>query len=143
MPSKFPHPLPPPQQTKADSLPYDNFLDHTKFKALADDKSSLPKMMISVFDKVKNIVEKGDNAGYQHFLLHPHCFSPQKRKNENLLGYVEFLVCEYFHSLSTDILSFGELYLILYQTKNFGLNQIKNICRLQYECSSYDDFCLW
>ena len=26
------------------------------------------------FGKVDNIVEKGENAGYQHFLLFPQCF---------------------------------------------------------------------
>ena len=31
-------------------------------------------MIISVFDSVENIVEKGENAGYQHFLLFPQCF---------------------------------------------------------------------
>ena len=31
-------------------------------------------MMIFVFDKVENIVGKGENAGYQHFLLFPRCF---------------------------------------------------------------------
>ena len=31
-------------------------------------------MMISVFDRVENTVEKGENAGYQHFLLFPQCF---------------------------------------------------------------------
>ena len=30
--------------------------------------------MISVFDRVENIVEKGENAGYQHFLLFLQCF---------------------------------------------------------------------
>ena len=29
--------------------------------------------MVSVFDRVENIVEKGD-AAYQHFLLFPQCF---------------------------------------------------------------------
>ena len=24
----------------------------------------------------ENIMEKGENAGYQHFLLSPHCFLP-------------------------------------------------------------------
>ena len=32
-------------------------------------------MMISVFDRVENIVGKGENAGYQHFILFPQCFS--------------------------------------------------------------------
>ena len=31
-------------------------------------------MMISVFDRVENILGKGENAGYQHFLLFPQCF---------------------------------------------------------------------
>ena len=30
--------------------------------------------MISVLDRVENIVGKGENAGYQHFLLFPQCF---------------------------------------------------------------------
>ena len=30
--------------------------------------------MISVFDSVENIAGKGENAGYQHFLLFPQCF---------------------------------------------------------------------
>ena len=31
-------------------------------------------MIISVFDRVENIVGKGENAGYLHFLLFPKCF---------------------------------------------------------------------
>ena len=31
-------------------------------------------MIISVFDRVENIVGKGENAGYQHFLLFQRCF---------------------------------------------------------------------
>ena len=31
-------------------------------------------MMFSVFYKVRNIVGKGEDAGYQHFLLSPWCF---------------------------------------------------------------------
>ena len=31
-------------------------------------------MVISVFDRVENIVGKGENSGYQHFLLFPQCF---------------------------------------------------------------------
>ena len=32
--------------------------------------------MISVHDRVENIVGKGENAGYQYFLLFPQCFQP-------------------------------------------------------------------
>ena len=31
-------------------------------------------MMISLYDRVENMVGKGENAGYQHFLLFPPCF---------------------------------------------------------------------
>ena len=30
--------------------------------------------MISLFDRVENTLGKGENAGYQHFLVFPHCF---------------------------------------------------------------------
>ena len=30
--------------------------------------------MISIFDRVENIVRKGENAGYQHFLHFSQCF---------------------------------------------------------------------
>ena len=43
-------------------------------KAFADDKINEAQMMISVFDRVENIVGKGENAGHQHFLLFPQCF---------------------------------------------------------------------
>ena len=32
------------------------------------------KMMIFVFDRFENIVGKGENAEYQHFLVFPQCF---------------------------------------------------------------------
>ena len=50
------------------------FLDWTKFKAFADDKLNVAKFMINVLDMVENIVGKGENAGYQHFLLFPQSF---------------------------------------------------------------------
>ena len=57
------------------SLPNDNILDWPKLKAFADDNSNVAaKMMISFYDRVENIVRKGENAGYQHFLLFSQCF---------------------------------------------------------------------
>ena len=56
------------------SLPNDKILDVTKLKAFADDKMNIAQMMIFVFDRVENIVGRGENAGYQHFLLFPKCF---------------------------------------------------------------------
>ena len=46
-----------------------------ELKALADDKSKVAKIMISLFGRVENTVGKGDNAVYQHFLLFQQCFS--------------------------------------------------------------------
>ena len=41
-------------------------------------------MIVSVFDSVENIVGKGENTGFQHFLLYPQCFEkasfPDKSK---------------------------------------------------------------
>ena len=61
-------------KTLFEILPNDKFLDWTKFKGFADDKSTFYKTVISVFDRVGNIVEKGENVGYQPFLLFPQCF---------------------------------------------------------------------
>ena len=43
-------------------------------KAFADDKISVTEMMVSLSDRVENIVGKGENAGYQQFLIFPQCF---------------------------------------------------------------------
>ena len=55
-------------------LPDDKILDWSKLKAFADDNLNVAKMMISLYDRVEKIVGKGENAGYQHFLLFPQCF---------------------------------------------------------------------
>ena len=39
-------------------FPHDKILDQTKLKAFVDDKLNLTKMIISVFDRVENIVKK-------------------------------------------------------------------------------------
>ena len=39
-------------------------LTSTKLKAFADDKFNVDKMKFFIFDRVKNIVGKGENAGY-------------------------------------------------------------------------------
>ena len=42
--------------------------------SLPNDRQNVDKMIFSLFDRVENIVGKGENAGYQHFLLFSHCF---------------------------------------------------------------------
>ena len=56
------------------SLSSDKILDWSKFKAYTDKKSNVVEIMISVFDRMENIVGTEENAGYKHFLLFPHCF---------------------------------------------------------------------
>ena len=55
-------------------VPNDKILDVTKLKAFADDNINVAQMMIFVFDRVENIVGKGEDAGCKHFLLFPQCF---------------------------------------------------------------------
>ena len=59
-------------------------LDLTKFKAFADNQWNIGRIMISFLDRVENIVGKWENAGYQNFLLFPHCF--QKAASLGLLN---------------------------------------------------------
>ena len=55
-------------------LPNEKLSEVTKLKAFADDKLNIVKMVITLFDRVENTVEKGENAGYQHFLLFQQSF---------------------------------------------------------------------
>ena len=70
------------------SLPSNKILALTKLKAFADDNFTVAVIMISVSDRVENIVEKGENAGYQHFLLFQQCF--QKASYTGFLKVVIF-----------------------------------------------------
>ena len=56
------------------SLPNDKFLDWSKFKAFVDDNINVTEKLKLVSGQVENIMGKGENAGYQHFLLFPQCF---------------------------------------------------------------------
>ena len=50
-------------------LPNDKILAWSKLKAFADDKINMTSNLKFVLVRVENIVGKGENAGYQHFLL--------------------------------------------------------------------------
>ena len=56
------------------SLPNDKIQDWLKLKAFADNKITVIEKLKIVLGRVENIVGKGENAGYQHFLLFPQCF---------------------------------------------------------------------
>ena len=65
-------------------VPYDKLLlltlyqtkkkEWSKLKAFADDKINVTHKQKFFLGWVENIVEKGENAGNQHFLLFPQCF---------------------------------------------------------------------
>ena len=55
-------------------LTNDKFLDWSKLKPFADDKRNPTNNTCSFLRWVGNIVGKGENAGYQHFLLFSQCF---------------------------------------------------------------------
>ena len=67
-----------------------------------------------VLDKIENIVGKEENAGYQHFLLFPHCFQKAisvgslevgivwERVNESILmNILSFYVQNFLHIKAT------------------------------------------
>ena len=56
------------------SLPNYKILDLSKLKAFADDNLNVNQKLKFALGRVENIVAKGENAGYQHFLLLPQCF---------------------------------------------------------------------
>ena len=60
----------------------------TQLKAFADDRITEAQMSISVFDRVENIVKKGENAGYQHFFLFPQSFQTDPILGSSKVGIV-------------------------------------------------------
>ena len=60
--------------TACSSLTINKILELTKLKALADKKFSVIQRFEFALHRVENIVGKGENAGYQHFLLSLQCF---------------------------------------------------------------------
>ena len=55
-------------------LPNDKTLDLSKLKAFAENKVIVNQKLIFAFGRVEKNVGKGENAGYQHFLVFPECF---------------------------------------------------------------------
>ena len=53
--------------------PNDKLLYMTKLKTFAD-KINVAQMLIPFFDRIENILGKGEKADYQHFLLFPQWF---------------------------------------------------------------------
>ena len=49
-------------------------LDASKLEVFSDDKINVNRKLKFDSGRIENIVGKGENAGYQHFLLFPLCF---------------------------------------------------------------------
>ena len=86
-------------------------LDQTKLKAFADDKLNVTKMMISVFDRVENIVEKGEIAGSSNFSF--------------TLDVFKRLLSQTHQKMSL----FGNGLALYKLRQNFRLLEIKSTCR--------------
>ena len=71
------------------TLPNDKILDWSKLKAFADNKINVNAKMKFGMEKVENIVGKGENAVYQHFLL----FFPQMFSKGFLLKVIKSRDC--------------------------------------------------
>ena len=69
-------------------LPNGKILDVNKLKAFADDKLNVATMIIILLDREENTVGKGENAGYQHFLLFPQCFPKPSSLGSSKVGIV-------------------------------------------------------
>ena len=61
-------------EKKVNSLHNDKIQDWSKLKAPAANKINATEKSKFVSQRVENMVRKGENAGYQHFLLFPQCF---------------------------------------------------------------------
>ena len=80
-------------------LPDDKILGLSKLKAIAEDKLNVTQDIIVVFSRIENIVEKEENAGYQHFLLFPQCF--QKASSSSASNFViVWLWVKFIHAFS-------------------------------------------
>ena len=51
------------------SLPNDQIINLSKLKAFTDNKINVTQQLKFELGRVENIMGKGENAGYQHFLL--------------------------------------------------------------------------
>ena len=75
-------------QCSLSSLPNDKILVYSALKAFAEEKDWYASKTEAVMEWEENIVGKGENAGYQHFLLFPQCFQKLSLSGTFKLGIV-------------------------------------------------------
>ena len=83
-----------------------------------------PKLL-KLSDRIENTVEKGENAGDQHFLIFPQCF----QKSACLRWLKARIVSHRVKMLLEKLKHFTK-------RQSFELVQIENICRLQNKFDS-------
>ena len=63
-------------------------LDKSQLKGFADSNMNVTSKFKFVFARIENIVGKGGNAGYQHFLLSPQFFKKTSYAGSLIVGTV-------------------------------------------------------
>ena len=69
-------------------LPNNIISAHPKLKALADEKINVTQKLKFVSGRVENILGKGEDAGYQHFLFLPKYFQKPASSGSLKFGIV-------------------------------------------------------
>ena len=69
-------------------LPNSKIIDCSKLKIFGDEQNKCYWKLNFLFGRVENLVWKGENAGYQHFLLFPTCFHMASYKGSLKVGIV-------------------------------------------------------
>ena len=59
-------------------------MDWSKLKRFADNKLNATEKLKFILGWVENIMGKGENAGFQHFVLFPQCF-----QKASFLGFLK------------------------------------------------------
>ena len=83
-------------------LPNYKFLDWSKLKAVADDNIIVTQNLRFAFGRVEKIVVKGENAGYQHFLLVPQFFQKASFSGSLKVGIAWQRVTSLLHNHKKD-----------------------------------------
>ena len=100
----------------------------------------------------ENIVGKGKNAGYQHYLLFPQCFLPYLREKSLLQQHLFYRLqmLSFINPLpdgkTLDLFKLKEFAadkINVYQKWKFGLERVENIVRKKGENASFQHFLLF
>ena len=70
------------------SILNDNILHWSNLKAFADNEINVTENLKFVLERIENIMARGENAGYQHFLLFPQCFQKLSFSGLSKVGIV-------------------------------------------------------